>query len=316
MVLWTRSAMGYYLRQVTFEGWRAEELVLLKASALACVLAILASASSRVSRGRKSTKVLVVLVLIALYLLIAYAWTDEAANANVAALVDKYAQNDAEPLELCSPACLRGAQVGALYRLGDLIYYNSVRHHAHFYPGTLAAAFENAGSELSRASIPARVQALSDIVGDVPEEKDVLAMHLRVGDVLDGIPLKAALSGARRPHARRINRFAPLRQPHSATGPLGMGDILARVALFPYSARVLLVVGSHIPLDTLPSTRYTLSVASMLRDRFSQVEIISGREPDDDLRLCISAEYFCKSVGNFSALIADLRTLRHRKSVP
>ncbi len=317
MVLWSRSALSYYIRQLSFTGWRDTELVLLKAAALAGLLVVLlVCASGRVYRGRRSTKALIILVIIMLYLLTTYACTDEAANAGIASLVEKYAQNDVEPLVLCSPSCLRGADVGALYRLGDLVYYNSVRHHARFFPDTLAARFENLGPELSRSPISERVRALSDLVGYVPVEEGLLAVHLRVGDVLEGIPLKAALSGARRPTTRRLRRFVPLRQPHSSTGPLDLGDVLTRAAAFPYRTRVALVVGTHTPLDALPSTRYTLSVASMLRDRFSQVTIYSGREPDDDLKLCVGAEHFCKSVGNFSALIAELRTLRHRRSVP
>jgi len=175
------------------------------------------------------------------------------------------------------------------YRLGDCIngWGPNTSYHSEKYPGSLASMY------LKLNTVPRKnYKKFSEVIkqwiknNNWSQESDRVALHLRVGDVIENPEKKHGFS-----HGR--DYWKPLEYYSTVEIP---------------TKKVTIYAGIHrhgIKEDK--SMKYVTDVGNILKKRGIGVEYKLGGSPDEDFVSMVTAPQFIKGGGGFSNLVSTMR---------
>jgi hypothetical protein len=148
---------------------------------------------------------------------------------------------------------------------------------------------------------------------DIPAE-DVMVMHLRVGDVIDGtdVPLDDFMN-------TRVNSYYALFKVHPEGG---VSPVYVRcLASFDRALKktkelglnkITLVYGFHINYSTKKSRMYIAGLVDHAQSQGFEVEVMTHADADVSFAYACKAKHFIPGGGGFSKLIS--KVVRHKGS--
>jgi hypothetical protein len=196
------------------------------------------------------------------------------------------------------------------YRLGDMVKLQTARDgkdgrelHYRDFPDSIASEYMRRTNESNRFDLVLEIveKRTKDTASQVPP-KDMLVIHLRIGDVIDKTPymVKDFLSRSIK-YENGVNYVKPLSY---------YEKILTKAKEFNIHS-ITLLGGFHAPLK---STKKSLEYVRQIREFFEEhglnvIERIDLDADEDFIYMC-NSEYYAPSGGGYSALIKEILKLK------
>jgi hypothetical protein len=189
------------------------------------------------------------------------------------------------------------------YRLGDMVRITGERkanegETLHFtkFPNSIASEY------MKRTDKEEDYEILADIVRhrskDSLVDKDTIALHLRVGDVVNTTEKSVS-------NILLTRTF--ISENHWAYYTSNLQDIANGISAFTEIQNIIIFAGAHFDQEHSKSCQYLEAVQNYLENLGYKVEMRIGQDPDSDFLLMCNAPYFISSGGGFSRIVVETR---------
>jgi len=202
------------------------------------------------------------------------------------------------------------------YRIGDMLarpldinMNELIEYHTKTFPKSLATQYSQKTSERHKYTV------LMDCIREkMSETNNILPLdhtyviHIRVGDVIDlsDDSVHDVLSKPCYYQQLRDKKISFVIYKNNYCKPLSYFDEkLEKIKSYPIK-EVVLVSGSHFPIDFTKSSRYLNCIKLYIEQHGYHVSLRLGRLPDDDILFMSQAPYFTPSGGGFSAILTEV----------
>ena len=206
------------------------------------------------------------------------------------------------------------------YRIGDILarplvvnMNELVEYHTKTYPDSLASRYSQKTNERNKYNV------LLDCIREtnntsIVETNKILPLdhtyviHIRVGDVIEfsDSSVHDILSKPCYYQQFGDKKISFTIYKNNYSKPLSYFDEkLEKIKSYPIK-EVVLVAGSHFPIDFTKSSRYLNCIKLYIEQHGYHVTLRIGRVPDDDILFMSHAPYFTPSGGGFSAIITEV----------